>query len=215
MWFCRSSRSKVTASQSICGQLVSSPTSFSAGESSSCHFLARGTPHSSFSIYSYTPFDADDQVTEIQKICSADYAFEPAEYWTNVSPVARDFINKCLSVDQKTRLTATEALNHPWFLSYHAQTPAELKEQPDLLPTIRKQFDAKKTFKRAILTIRAAAALKDGGERRQRMNRAVTEDEQKILDNVERAKANAEKEAVSFVERSGLCVDDARRGLFC
>jgi calcium/calmodulin-dependent protein kinase I len=38
-----------------------------------------------FLLCGYTPFDRDSQVDEIQAICSADYAFEPEEYWTGVS----------------------------------------------------------------------------------------------------------------------------------
>lgn len=33
----------------------------------------------------YTPFDRDSSIEEIQAICRADYKFEPAEYWRNVS----------------------------------------------------------------------------------------------------------------------------------
>ncbi|KAL8277474.1 hypothetical protein RQP46_010104 [Phenoliferia psychrophenolica] len=39
-----------------------------------------------FLLYGYTPFGRDSQVDEIQAICSADYAFEPQEYyWSGVS----------------------------------------------------------------------------------------------------------------------------------
>lgn len=38
-----------------------------------------------FLLCGYTPFDKENQVAEISAICSADYAFEPAEYWVGVS----------------------------------------------------------------------------------------------------------------------------------
>lgn len=38
-----------------------------------------------FLLSGYTPFDRDGQVEEIQAICSANYAFEPKEYWQGVS----------------------------------------------------------------------------------------------------------------------------------
>lgn len=141
----------------------------------------------------YTPFDRDSQVDEIQAICSADFAFEPAEYWADVSPVgalavpcssspafrlrlsitaadlfflfplppnpalyphiARDFVTRCLTVDQNARLTAHQALQHPWLVGAREQpttNPSASNEQPalgaDLLPTLKK-FDPKKTFR--------------------------------------------------------------------
>lgn len=33
----------------------------------------------------HTRSDRENQVDEVQAICNADYAFEPAEYWTGVS----------------------------------------------------------------------------------------------------------------------------------
>lgn len=38
-----------------------------------------------FLLCGYTPFDKDNSIAEIQAICSADYKFEPVEYWKNVS----------------------------------------------------------------------------------------------------------------------------------
>jgi calcium/calmodulin-dependent protein kinase I len=51
-------------------------------------------------------------------IIAGDYAFEPAEYWSNVSDTARAFVTECLTIDPATRPTAEEALAHKW-VRYH------------------------------------------------------------------------------------------------
>ena len=44
---------------------------------------------------------------------TADFEF-PSPYWDNVSEQAKDFIRKLLVIDSSKRLTAEQALNHPW-----------------------------------------------------------------------------------------------------
>lgn len=144
-----------------------------------------------FLLCGYTPFDRDSQVEEIQAICAADYAFEPKEYWEGVTDTARDFVNRCLTVDQHARITAPQALEHPWLTTYLAQAPAREQAQPakspDLLPQMRRNFDAKKTFRKAILTVRAANLWK---------NTLMTDDTRKLVEKVEQGKREAEKEDV-------------------
>jgi len=67
-----------------------------------------------FLLCGYTPFDRDSNLEEMQAILAADYAFTPLEYWRGVSQEARNFINRCLTIDPKKRMTAHEALQHVW-----------------------------------------------------------------------------------------------------
>ncbi len=67
-----------------------------------------------FLLCGYTPFDRDNNMEEIQAIIVADYSFTPVEYWRGVSAAARDFIISCLTIDPEKRITAHEALNHPF-----------------------------------------------------------------------------------------------------
>ena len=62
----------------------------------------------------YTPFDRDTQQQEMEAIIAGDYAFEPEEYWSNVSDTARSFVTECLTIDPASRPTAEEALAHKW-----------------------------------------------------------------------------------------------------
>lgn len=97
----------------------------------------------------YTPFDRDTQQQEMQAILVGDYKFEPEEYWANVSQTARDFVAACLTIDPDARPTAEEALKHPWLASatpHYVPDPESPSGGPkDLLPQVKKAFDAKKT----------------------------------------------------------------------
>ncbi|GAA5858200.1 hypothetical protein JCM8547_005688 [Rhodosporidiobolus lusitaniae] len=156
-----------------------------------------------FLLCGYTPFDRDSQVDEIQAICAADYAFEPEEYWTGVSETARDFINRCLVIDQTKRMTAAEALQHPWLATISPSTGSQ--QRPDLLPSLRRNFDAKRTWRKAINMARAGAILKAGGEQRRATLLAQgvdgiavggsEEEQRRLREEAERAKRDAEEEA--------------------
>lgn len=126
-----------------------------------------------FLLCGYTPFDRDSNLEEMQAILVADYSFTPLEYWRGVSQVARDFIKRCLTVDDAARMTAHAALQHPWVavrpsadLSMEGvQDGVNVVEEParDLLPVIKKNFNARKTLHTAIDTIRAINKLREGG----------------------------------------------------
>lgn len=98
-----------------------------------------------FLLCGYTPFDRESSIEEMQAIMNADYKFEPAEYWEGVSDTAKDFINKCLTIDPDRRMTAQQALEHP-FLA--VSTPSSANS--DLLPNIQKNFNARRTFRKAV-----------------------------------------------------------------
>lgn len=66
-----------------------------------------------FALAGYPPF-SDRNTAKLQmSIRKGTYQFPDAE-WKNVSPEAKDFIKKCLTLDPKQRLTAKAALEHPW-----------------------------------------------------------------------------------------------------
>ena len=94
----------------------------------------------------------------MQAILVADYSFTPLEYWRGVSLTAREFIKRCLTIDPRARMTAHEALSHPWVAG-----PAQEDGQHDLLPTVKKNFNARRTLHAAIDTIRAINQLRAGG----------------------------------------------------
>lgn len=113
-----------------------------------------------FLLCGYTPFDRDSNLEEMQAILVADYSFTPLEYWRGVSLTAREFIRRCLTVDPAARMTSHEALSHPWIADL-GKSDAEGEE--DLLPTVKKNFNARRTLHAAIDTIRAINQLRAGG----------------------------------------------------
>ncbi|KAJ7443901.1 CAMK/CAMK1 protein kinase [Mycena galericulata] len=112
-----------------------------------------------FLLAGYTPFDRDTPKAEMDAIIAGDYKFEPAEYWANVSDTARDFVTKCLTIDPERRPTAKEALEHKWLASttpHFVPDPSSPSGGPtDLLPHVKKAFDAKRQWKKAAFSIKA------------------------------------------------------------
>lgn len=53
------------------------------------------------------------QTTLRRRICAGEFEF-PDEYWSGVSDLAKDFVAQLLVLDPKARLTAAQALAHPW-----------------------------------------------------------------------------------------------------
>jgi len=116
-----------------------------------------------FLLCGYTPFDRDSNLEEMQAILVADYSFTPLEYWRGVSVSAREFIKRCLTTDPQARMTAHDALSHP-FVDPEARARRGGESQGgDLLPVIKKNFNARRTLHAAIDTIRAINKLREGG----------------------------------------------------
>ncbi|KAI4222262.1 MAG: hypothetical protein LQ349_007670, partial [Xanthoria aureola] len=118
-----------------------------------------------FLLCGYTPFDRDSNLEEMQAILIADYSFTPLEYWRGVSLPARDFIKRCLTIDPHARMTSHQALTHSFVVEPASRSPADesVGGNPDLLPTIKKNFNARRTLHAAIDTIRAINKLREGG----------------------------------------------------
>lgn len=64
----------------------------------------------------YTPFRSDDPNELMKETARGRLDFHDM-YWNKVSDEAKDFIKALVNVDPEKRLTAAEALNHPWITS--------------------------------------------------------------------------------------------------
>ncbi len=138
-----------------------------------------------FLLCGYTPFDRDSNLEEMQAILVADYSFTPIEYWRGVSQSARRFIQRCLTIDPTKRMTAHEALSHEWIAG-----PEGGHGEEDLLPTVKKNFNARRTLHKAIDTVRAINQLRAGGLGM--MNGAHSTNPKRVNDVVDAAKPKDE-----------------------
>jgi len=59
------------------------------------------------------PFHSDDEEILKKLIVNANFTFPP-EQWSNISDKAKNFIRSLLVVDASKRMTAADALRHPW-----------------------------------------------------------------------------------------------------
>ena len=121
-----------------------------------------------FLLCGYTPFDRDSDFEEMQAILNADYSFQPTEYWRGVSEHAKDFIRRCLTVDPNRRMTAHEALSHAFVAGFHLSPDGDKGQ--NLLPTVKKNFNARRTLHAAIDTVRAINKLREGQMQAQMMD---------------------------------------------
>ncbi|KAG9234234.1 kinase-like domain-containing protein [Amylocarpus encephaloides] len=115
-----------------------------------------------FLLCGYTPFDRDSNLEEMQAILVADYSFTPIEYWRGVSKSAREFIRRCLTIDPTQRMTAHEALSHPFVAGLSVNRDGTRDQGSDLLPIVKKNFNARRTLHAAIDTVRAINKLREG-----------------------------------------------------
>jgi len=63
----------------------------------------------------FPPFYGDTVPEIFEQIMEANFDY-PEEYWGSVSKEAKDFVNKLLVVETSERLSAPQALNHPWLM---------------------------------------------------------------------------------------------------
>lgn len=76
----------------------------------------------------YAPFDGDNDTEVFTAILTLDYKYISPE-WDHVGPVGKDFIDSLLKLDASKRMTARQALLHPFIVNNVA---AELRKIPDV-----------------------------------------------------------------------------------
>eukprot|EP00921_Rhytidocystis_pertsovi_P016918 GHVQ01026646.1.p1 GENE.GHVQ01026646.1~~GHVQ01026646.1.p1 ORF type:complete len:393 (+),score=45.17 GHVQ01026646.1:740-1918(+) len=68
----------------------------------------------------YPPFHGKDNTEILRKVKQGEYCFDP-RHWKGVSEDAKDLIRRCLTYDPRRRITALEALVHPWIQRFSQQ----------------------------------------------------------------------------------------------
>ena len=80
------------------------------------------------------PFDDDSSRIASESVAKKKFALRFPNWATNLSPSAKDILQKLLDVDPKTRYTAAQALSHPW-VSGKTVLPNNYLQSPSLLGT--------------------------------------------------------------------------------
>ncbi|XP_076239066.1 calcium/calmodulin-dependent protein kinase II isoform X19 [Calliopsis andreniformis] len=115
----------------------------------------------------YPPFWDEDQHRLYQQIKTGSYDY-PSPEWDTVTPEAKNLINQMLTVNPSKRITASEALKHPWICQ--RERVASVVHRQETVECLKK-FNARRKLKGAILTTMLATrnftSKNDGQARRQ------------------------------------------------
>lgn len=102
----------------------------------------------------YAPFWGTDEEV-IKKISKGDYSLDGYR-WESVSPMAKDFVARLLVVDPMKRMTAMQALDHPWLqVASPEDSGSSLSDyelSAEVLASLR-SFAQSSHFRRAALTM--------------------------------------------------------------
>ncbi|XP_026679463.1 calcium/calmodulin-dependent protein kinase type II alpha chain [Diaphorina citri] len=96
----------------------------------------------------YPPFWDEDQHRLYAQIKAGAYDY-PSPEWDTVTPEAKNLINQMLTVNPSKRITASEALKHPWICQ--RERVASIVHRQETVDCLKK-FNARRKLKGAILT---------------------------------------------------------------
>ncbi|XP_036147393.1 calcium/calmodulin-dependent protein kinase type II alpha chain isoform X6 [Monomorium pharaonis] len=96
----------------------------------------------------YPPFWDEDQHRLYGQIKAGSYDY-PSPEWDTVTPEAKNLINQMLTVNPGKRITALEALKHPWICQ--RERVASVVHRQETVDCLKK-FNARRKLKGAILT---------------------------------------------------------------
>ncbi|XP_046379252.1 calcium/calmodulin-dependent protein kinase type II delta chain-like isoform X10 [Haliotis rufescens] len=96
----------------------------------------------------YPPFWDEDQHRLYAQIKAGAYDY-PSPEWDTVTPEAKNLINSMLTVNPAKRITASEALKHPWICQ--RERVASVVHRQETVDCLKK-FNARRKLKGAILT---------------------------------------------------------------
>uniref|UniRef100_A0A336KAH1 CSON006450 protein n=1 Tax=Culicoides sonorensis TaxID=179676 RepID=A0A336KAH1_CULSO len=139
----------------------------------------------------YPPFWDEDQHRLYAQIKAGTYDY-PSPEWDTVTPEAKNLINQMLTVNPYKRITASDALKHPWICQ--RERVASVVHRQETVDCLKK-FNARRKLKGAILTTMLAtrnfssksmiAKKGDGSQVKESTDSSTTiEDDDVCKDNV-------------------------------
>ncbi|XP_039395671.1 calcium/calmodulin-dependent protein kinase type II subunit delta isoform X5 [Mauremys reevesii] len=141
----------------------------------------------------YPPFWDEDQHRLYQQIKAGAYDF-PSPEWDTVTPEAKDLINKMLTINPAKRITASEALKHPWICQ--RSTVASMMHRQETVDCLKK-FNARRKLKGAILTTMLATR-----------NFSAAKSLLKKPDGVKKRKSSSSVQMMESTESSNTTIED-------
>jgi len=107
----------------------------------------------------YPPFYGDTEKEMFTATLSGDWEFDE-ESWGHISQGPKDLIDRLLTQDPQKRLTATDALNHPWMTAKRNTLSDQslFKSQVGI-----KRYQGKKKLKAAMRAVMFVGKMNDGG----------------------------------------------------
>jgi calcium/calmodulin-dependent protein kinase I len=106
----------------------------------------------------FPPFYDEDNGKLFMAIQKGEFDY-PSPYWDDVSPEATDLIDKLLVLDPAMRLTAPQALEHPWLSSTDGRNTKLVHFAPNM-----RAFNARRRLRGAMRVIALATAMKKENE---------------------------------------------------
>uniref|UniRef100_A0A671NGN0 calcium/calmodulin-dependent protein kinase n=1 Tax=Sinocyclocheilus anshuiensis TaxID=1608454 RepID=A0A671NGN0_9TELE len=97
----------------------------------------------------YPPFWDEDQHKLYQQIKAGAYDF-PSPEWDTVTPEAKNLINQMLTINPAKRITAQEALKHPWVCQ--RSTVASMMHRQETVECLKK-FNARRKLKYGVVDL--------------------------------------------------------------
>lgn len=90
----------------------------------------------------YPPFFSETEPELFELIMKVKYEFHP-KYWGHISDDAKDLISRLLLKDPKKRLTAVQALEHPWFKGEKENSRSPM--HPEMRESLKKHNSDRKS----------------------------------------------------------------------
>ncbi|KAJ2233844.1 Calmodulin-dependent protein kinase cmk2 [Coemansia sp. RSA 1722] len=101
----------------------------------------------------YSPFWQYEDPKSLMLAMQSDNVEFLERFWWGISEHAKDFIRRCLRSNPNERMTAEQALAHPWLSGGDVSTR-------NLLPDVLENFNAKATLRRAVIKLQAVNRLR-------------------------------------------------------
>ncbi|KAL7749136.1 hypothetical protein RI367_005541 [Sorochytrium milnesiophthora] len=144
----------------------------------------------------YIPFWGEEQRSLFDEIVNVRYAYDE-EYWSEVSDMAKDFIDRLLLADPSARMTAQQAMAHPWIGQVRNDPSLNLMcmpslERKNLLGSMQRGKQKHPSKNRAVNAVNAVIAanrLMNGGQsgssNNNTLERAAEEQQQPLSPQIE------------------------------